>query len=96
MERFRGLLPGTVEVISESEWGESPASSAREATDADVLSLLSRRPCTAQDVAEGLGIHVTEALKHLQVLIAWGKVNTVLTGGRHFYTRKGSEEASRL
>jgi wyosine [tRNA(Phe)-imidazoG37] synthetase (radical SAM superfamily) len=96
MERFRGLLPGTVEVTSGSGWGESPPSSARQATDADVLSLLSRRPCTAQDVAEGLDIHVTEALKHLEVLIARGKVNTVLTGGRHFYTRKGSEEASRL
>jgi len=35
-----------------------------------VLDLLRRRPCTLHDVAAGLGIHVNEAAKHIQALLA--------------------------
>ena len=86
MEQFKKLFDGAVDVIAESGRGQSPASSANEMTDADILALLSRRPCTSADVANGLGIHLMEALKHLDGLIAAGKVRTVVTGGRSFYT----------
>ena len=58
---------------------------------AAILALLSRRPCTSEDVEAGLGVHVMEALKRLEALIAAGKVSTVATGGRNFYTLTGSE-----
>ena len=51
------------------------------------LAFLGRRPCTSADVATGLGIHATEALKHLDALIKAGKVTTVLVGGRTLYRR---------
>lgn len=86
MEQFKELFDGAVDVIAESGRGQSHASSANQMTDADILALLSRRPCTSADVANGLGIHVMEALKHLDGLIAAGKVRTVVTGGRSFYT----------
>ena len=35
----------------------------RQRTEAEVLELLRRRPCTLEDVAAGLGMHRNEALK---------------------------------
>ena len=34
----------------------------------DVLRLLRRRPCTAHDIAQGLGMHHNEVSKHLEEL----------------------------
>ena len=36
----------------------------------DILALIERRPCTAAGAAAGLNIHVTEAIKHLEMLVA--------------------------
>jgi wyosine [tRNA(Phe)-imidazoG37] synthetase (radical SAM superfamily) len=56
-----------------------------EATTADVLSVVSRRPCTAADVATGLGIHVNAALKALTVLVERGDVVRRMHAGGSFY-----------
>jgi len=45
-------------------------------------------------VASGLGIHVQEAIKHLEALIAAGKVKTAVAGRRSFYMRRDLEEVS--
>jgi len=83
---LKDIFPREVDIISQSERGGARVSAFSEARDADILALLRRRPCTSADVASGLGIHVNEALKRLEVLIAAGKVNTAVTGGRSFYT----------
>ena len=57
------------------------------------LNTASRPPA---DMAGGLGIHVTEALKRLDALIKAGKVTTVLVGGRTFYTVARWMEASEV
>jgi len=88
-ERIQGLLgafPGFVETICEGGRKMFPADSAHRIEDADILSLLSRRPCTPEDIALGLSIHLLEALKHLDGLIATGKVDIVLSDGRGYYT----------
>jgi len=85
MLALRNFFPGEVDIISESKQDGAHITTFAEAKDVDILALLSRRPCTFEDVAGGLGIHVTEALKRLEALIAAGKVNTVVTGGRSFY-----------
>jgi wyosine [tRNA(Phe)-imidazoG37] synthetase (radical SAM superfamily) len=86
MLALKDIFPREVDIISQSERGGARVSAFSEAREADILALLRRRPCTSADVASGLGIHVNEALKCLEVLIAAGKVNTVVTGGRSFYT----------
>lgn len=95
MLALKDFFPGQVDIIRESEVDDAPTAALSNARDGDILTLLSRRPCTSVDVATGLGIHMTEAVKHLEVLIAAGKVSTVVTGGRSFYTASGREEASR-
>jgi len=91
MLALKGFFPGEVDIISESVRAGAHVSACDEIRDVDILALLSRRPCTSADVANGLGIHVTEALKHLDRLITAGKAGTVVTGGCNFYTVTGSE-----
>jgi len=95
MLALKGFFPGRVDIISENERGGAHVSAFVQVRDVDILALLSRRPCSSADVASGLGIHVTEALKHLDALMKAGKVTTVLVGGRTFYAVVGLMKASR-
>jgi DNA-binding transcriptional ArsR family regulator len=85
MEYFRGLFSETAEVISESEQGESPSLSAGGATNRDILSLLSRRPCTVRGVSSGLGLHPEEVSKRLHALSKQGAVVSVRRNDVIFY-----------
>jgi wyosine [tRNA(Phe)-imidazoG37] synthetase (radical SAM superfamily) len=86
MLALKGFFPGRVEIISENEGKNARTPTFNETTDVDILALLNRRPCTNRDVATGLGIHVVEALKHLERLNTDGRVRIVATGGHVFYT----------
>lgn len=55
----------------------------------DVLALLSRRPCTVEDIANGLGIHITEALKCISEISAAGQIYVKISNGKKFYVKKG-------
>jgi predicted ArsR family transcriptional regulator len=71
------------EVISEDNKPQTPV--LDEATDADILALLSRRPCTVQGVSAGLGLHVTEAAKRLAALAERQAIVPVQKNGEIFY-----------
>ena len=85
MLALKGLFRGRVDIISESERDASHAVACSNARDEDIVALLGRRPCTSADVANGLGIHLTEALKHLETLRLAGRITTVTTGRRAFF-----------
>jgi len=85
MEQLKEFFPGTVEVIRESARNASPTSFSPETTDADILALLGRRPCTVQGVSAGLGVHTSEVIKRLQVLIQQGAVIPVRKDDVMFY-----------
>lgn len=92
LRSLKGLFPGFVEIISE-EGQDFPDTEAFSAgREEDILALLRRRPCTSEDIAAGLGIHVTEALKLLNVLVERGMAHSVVSGGRNFYTVTGTEQ----
>jgi wyosine [tRNA(Phe)-imidazoG37] synthetase (radical SAM superfamily) len=88
------LFSGTVDFIRESRRGETAVTAAHKARASDILALLRRRPCTLEDVSMGLGIHCAEALKYLEKLMAAAKVETVVAGGRTFYTVEVPEKVS--
>jgi len=90
MERF----PAPVDIIGREEREGAQSGTAIRIRDEDILALLARRPCSLTDVASGLGIHVQEAIKHLEALIAAGKVKTAVAGRRSFYMRRDLEEVS--
>jgi wyosine [tRNA(Phe)-imidazoG37] synthetase (radical SAM superfamily) len=85
MEGFKNLFTGKVEVISESEQDESDALSCHETTNADILALLRRRPCTVQDVSAGLGLPAGEAARRLRALNQQGAIIPVGKKDAIFY-----------
>jgi wyosine [tRNA(Phe)-imidazoG37] synthetase (radical SAM superfamily) len=93
---MKELFPGKVEFIREEGSGHFEASAFSEGREEEVLALLRRRPCTSEDIADGLGIHVTEALKRLNILVDLGKVNSIVSGGRNFYIAKGVQSALKM
>jgi wyosine [tRNA(Phe)-imidazoG37] synthetase (radical SAM superfamily) len=90
MLALRGLLPGKVDIIGQIEQRDLRGLSFSSTRSDDILSLLGRRPCTCGDVASGLGVHPSEAIKHLDALIALGKITRFLMDERAFYTVVGS------
>jgi wyosine [tRNA(Phe)-imidazoG37] synthetase (radical SAM superfamily) len=77
MEQFKVLFSSSVEVVNESESDEALTTLSRDATDADILALLRRRPCTVQGISAGLGMHASEVTKRLHVLIRRGMAKTI-------------------
>ncbi|MDD5425787.1 MAG: radical SAM protein [candidate division Zixibacteria bacterium] len=85
---FKELFRGETEIIPEQKNGLSNFTSLSEIDKNNLLSLLERRPCTALDVSEGLGINITEAVKQLNHLLKEGVITTRREGNRLFYERK--------
>ncbi len=50
-----------------------------------VKDLLSRRPCTVDDICSPLGLHPNEVLKYLGRLEREGKLKTKRSGGKKYY-----------
>ncbi|MEO0108973.1 MAG: radical SAM protein [candidate division WOR-3 bacterium] len=89
LDRLALLIPGTVEVISEHGLRGGARPGVR-ATAVQVMAMLSRRPCTIQDVASGLGVPVLMASKVLDRLVSNHRAKTVLVGGQRFYAPTGT------
>ena len=90
MLALKPLFVGEVDVISHTDRQQVATQDAAEARNVDILALLRRRPCTAKDVADGLGVHVNEVLKQLDVLVKAGKVTTTVVGRSVFYAVRES------
>lgn len=85
------MFDGKVEVICEQAVVESQLPISPAVTDREILALLSRRPCTAQGVSAGLGLHIAEATKRLQSLTERGYVLPLLKSNGLFYEmRRGT------
>ncbi len=51
-----------------------------------ILATIRRRPCTAEDLAETLGLHIAEVNKYLDTLMGHNKITTVSKPRGLFYT----------
>jgi wyosine [tRNA(Phe)-imidazoG37] synthetase (radical SAM superfamily) len=51
----------------------------------EVLALLQRRPCTLEDIAGGLAMHLNEAVKYVQQLEADGRIARSVSAGKTYY-----------
>jgi wyosine [tRNA(Phe)-imidazoG37] synthetase (radical SAM superfamily) len=67
---------------------ECPALSSVSVEAADVQALLTRRPCTVDDVATGLGIPPPEAVKVLDQLVRQGAIVCRRRGRKVFYAAR--------
>jgi wyosine [tRNA(Phe)-imidazoG37] synthetase (radical SAM superfamily) len=83
LEGFARCFKPRAEVVAERP--SRLASKSRPGSASLVLNLLRRRPCTAGDVAAGLGLNIAESLKWLEVLTRRGELETFRHGGAVFY-----------
>lgn len=88
MRALQKVFTCPVELIGENSEESPPASGPTVVDEELILALLGRRPCTCNDIAKGLGIHVMAAMKKLDPLVAAGKVSSVTLGGENFYQMK--------
>lgn len=84
MEGAKGWFTGDVEIIGQEASGENRILQAGQSYD-EIVSLLSRRPCTLEGIVSGLGLPSVEVLKHLDALIHMGLVTVVRRQNGLFY-----------
>ena len=51
----------------------------------NVLEMLKRRPCSNEDIAAGLGIHLNEVVKYVEELLSQGKITPEQQGQSIYY-----------
>jgi len=94
LQALADLFAVPVDIIRYDETENRPSPATENIQVADILAMIDRRPCTADDVARGLGVHVNEALKHLAALVTAGQLATKVNAGRNFYTRTVEQKRS--
>ncbi|MGC9454063.1 MAG: radical SAM protein [Phycisphaerae bacterium] len=57
-----------------------------------VLEMVRRRPCSLDDIADGLGMHRNEAVKYVEELDATGRLEKRYSGGKLFYSAKHADD----
>jgi wyosine [tRNA(Phe)-imidazoG37] synthetase (radical SAM superfamily) len=83
---LKSYFPGEVDIINSNEQKEVLISDLAATSDEDIISLLARRPCTIEDIANGLGMHPNEVIKRMERLVTANKVNCIATRKRNYYT----------
>jgi wyosine [tRNA(Phe)-imidazoG37] synthetase (radical SAM superfamily) len=93
MQTLRVFFAEPVDIIGENPAEQVPPTTVDPTGGCEIVAMLRRRPCTAEDVAAGLRMHMNEALKKLEQLVAAGKVHT-LSENKKIYYKAGEGEPS--
>ncbi len=86
LQRFCSILGPRAEVIV--PFDRQGRHFQREKIADEILNMLSRRPCTINDLASGLGVSVNDVIKHMDGLLSLHLIESVQRGGAFFYQRK--------
>ena len=87
MKTLAGLFAGTVDILENAPPAAETPEAATDATEADILNLLGRRPCTLEGVALGLNLHPHDAAKRLEKLLREKNIASHRNGRTVFYKR---------
>jgi hypothetical protein len=82
MEAAAGFLGGPVSVIAAFSRADIAGG---QCPDEDFVEMLSRRPMTAPDLAQALGLPLVEVQKRLQRLLESGLISHNFYGNQGFY-----------
>jgi len=85
LHEMSGLFHGKVDVIGENVPAITEAAALGQASDADILALLNRRPCTVEGIASGLALHPNDVLKRVLLLRQQRVVKAVRKDNALFY-----------
>ncbi len=86
MERLAKLFGQNAEIIA--DYGKVHEQTAFTARREDVLTMISRRPCTVEDIAAGLALHRNEVVKYVQELLAVGAIEARPQGEKTYYVAR--------
>jgi wyosine [tRNA(Phe)-imidazoG37] synthetase (radical SAM superfamily) len=80
---MRERLGEKAEIIS--EFAAPLGEKLNSVKDAEILNLIKRRPCTAEDISKALGLHLNEVVKFLEKLLKEGGVHYRMYEHRGYY-----------
>ncbi len=92
LEKLALKLDKKAEVIA--DYQQIHAQNAFAAKRDDVLELLRRRPCSIEDIAQGLGLHRNEVVKYVEDLSQQGEIHAELQNNKLFYTLVASTKTN--
>ena len=90
LEKLASKLDDKAEVIA--DYQNVHAQNVFSAKRDDVLALLRRRPCSIEDIAQGLGLHRNEVVKYVEDLSRQGRIHTEMQNNQLFYTLLSSDK----
>jgi wyosine [tRNA(Phe)-imidazoG37] synthetase (radical SAM superfamily) len=90
MAALMHLFQPTAEIIADFS---TPHSKPMQANAAAILAMLKRRPCTAQQIVEGFGLHVNEVSKYLGKLMKEKKIRAERKKDGVYYRAATKESA---
>jgi wyosine [tRNA(Phe)-imidazoG37] synthetase (radical SAM superfamily) len=73
LEEIRTFFGNNAEVVS--EFAAPMGTSFESDKDAEIINLIRRRPCTAEDISKALGLHLDEVVKYLGKLTREGRAH---------------------
>lgn len=88
LERLLRLFPDTCEIIAERCEAETLQSTLSGDAESEILALLARRPCTVEQIAEGLGLGPNLVIKCLDGLFTRGALHPSRRGDAIFYEKR--------
>ena len=83
LEEIKERLGEKVEIIS--EFAAPLGGELNSVKDTEILNLIKRRPCTAEDISKVLGLHLNEVVKYLEKLLQEGGVHYRMYEHRGYY-----------
>jgi wyosine [tRNA(Phe)-imidazoG37] synthetase (radical SAM superfamily) len=86
MARFCKIIGKKAEVIA--PFKDAKKHEGGIAVEEELLKLLTRRPCTLEDISSGLDVHENEVLKHIELLVRKHMVEAVKRGNVVYYQPK--------
>jgi wyosine [tRNA(Phe)-imidazoG37] synthetase (radical SAM superfamily) len=83
LEEIRKKLGDKAEIIS--EFAAPLGEELNSVKDSEILNLIKRRPCTAEDISKALGFRINEVVKHLDHLTKTGAIRYRMFEHRCYY-----------
>ncbi|GAB6270700.1 MAG: radical SAM protein [Smithella sp.] len=85
MKKLAGLFSGPVDILENASPEAAFGTAASDTTDADILNLLARRPCTLEGISLGLNLHPHDTAKRIEKLMSAKRVATQRNRRTLFY-----------
>ena len=92
MEALAPLFGDKTEIIADFRGPQTAKDSP--ARPSDVLDVLRRRPCTVEDIADGMGLPREEVLEHIKALESQHLIDTDRRATGTYYTWSGRDSAA--